>query len=292
MQRVICINRHLLTVEEMKGISSLEIYDEYRDEVQAIFRSRLLTQVLIALGSGSKPLSVLREVTGSSSQALIPKIRQLEASHYVESVRGDYALTSIGRMIEPEIERLVTLMGVLHRHRDFWIEHDVESIPPEYLRSLQQLYNAEVVRNVEEDVFAVYAAFLAILRRSSWIHSVSSVMSPFLADAIKEAIFEGKPAELVVSRELADRLAAAPYSTMLDSLQGNANFRIYVSPSPIRLGVTVTDGYLSLGLYRRDTDVYDISMDLIGTDEAAVTWGERLFQHYKATAQLLRIPGE
>ncbi|MCK9278083.1 MAG: hypothetical protein M0P22_08360, partial [Methanoculleus sp.] len=65
----------------MKGISPLEIYNECRDDIQAIFRSRLLTQILIALGSGSKPLSALRDVTGSSSQALIPKIRQLEALH-------------------------------------------------------------------------------------------------------------------------------------------------------------------------------------------------------------------
>lgn len=273
----------------MTEIPSLEIYDKYRDEVQAIFRSRLLTQILIALGSGNKPLSVLREVTGSSSQALIPKIRQLEASHYVESVRGDYALTSIGRMIEPEIERLITLMGVLHRHRDFWIEHDVESIPPEFLREIRYLYHSEVVRDVEEDIFAVYATFLTILRRASWIHGISSIMSPVHAGAIKEAVMEGKPVELVISYELAHRITAEPYDTMLRSLKGYANFQMYASPSPIRLGMTVTDGYLSLGLYRRDTGAYDAATDLISTDTVTASWGERLFQYYKAGSELLQM---
>ncbi|WP_292520498.1 transcriptional regulator FilR1 domain-containing protein [Methanoculleus sp.] len=274
----------------MNETPPLEIYNKFHDDVQAIFRSRLLTQVLLALGDGTKPLSALRDVTGSSSQALIPKIRHLEALHYVESVRGDYVLTPIGRLVESEIERVVTLMGVFQRHRGFWVEHEIEGIPPEFLCAIDRLYRAEVIRNIEEDVFAVYASFQAIIRKASWVHGVTSIMSPILADAIKEAVMEGKPGELVVSQELAQKLATEPYSTMLESLSGYANFKIYVSPSPVRLGMTVTDGYLSLGLYRRDTGKYDAVTDLIGTDAAAVTWGERLFLHYKADSILLEMP--
>lgn len=271
----------------MKEISPLEIYNEFRDDVQAIFRSRLLMQVLVALGDGSKPLSTLRDITGSSSQALIPKIRQLEALHYVESVRGDYALTPVGRIVEPQIERVITLIGAVQRHRDFWVEHEIEGIPSEFLHEIEHLYGAMVVKNVEEDIFVVYAAFEAILKKASWIHGVSSIMSPLLADAVKDTVLEGKPAELVVTGELVRRLGDEPYSAMLESLSGHEYFKIYVSPSPIRLGLTVTDRYLSLGLYRRDTDRYDATTDLIGTDAAAVSWGERLFQHYKAGSRLL-----
>mgnify|MGYP000909553747 FL=1 len=289
MERVICVDRHQLTIRTMNGTSPLEIYNEYHDDVQAIFRSRLLTQVLIALGSGSKPLSTLRDTTGSSSQALIPKIRQLEALHYVESVRGDYVLTPLGRIVEPEIERLVALMGVIQRHRNFWTEHDVEGIPYEFQREIQHFYNAEVIKDVEENIFVVYAAFLTILREASWIHGVSSIMSQVLANAIKEAVLDGRPVELVISRKLAQTLFTEPYDAVLGSLKGYTNFNIYVSSAPIRLGMTVTDRYLSLGLYRRDTDVYDAATDLISTDAAAVSWGEKLFQYYKADSRLLQI---
>lgn len=132
---------------------TLEIYDEFHDDLQTVFRSRLLTQVLLALGSGARSLSVLRDVTGSSSQALIPKLRQLEGLQYVEQVRGDYTLTPIGRLIEPEIERLVAVMGVLGRHREFWADHDIESIPRRFLDELPDLYNAMVIRDVEEDIY-------------------------------------------------------------------------------------------------------------------------------------------
>ena len=280
----------LLNCKKMNELSPLEIYNEFHDDIQAIFRSRLLTQVMIALGSGSKPLSILRDITGSSSQALIPKIRQLEALHYVESVRGDYALTAMGRIVEPKIERVVMVMGMLQRHRDFWIEHDIEGIPPEFLREIQHLYNSKVVKDVEEDIFVVYAAFLTILKEASWIHGVSSIMSQVLANAIKEAVLDGRPVELIVSQKLAQTLTAEPYDAVLGSLKGHTNFSIYVSSSPVKLGMTVTDRYLSLGLYGHDTGTYDAATDLISTDAVAISWGERLFQHYKADAKPLKLP--
>jgi predicted transcriptional regulator len=280
----------LLNCKKMNELSPLEIYNEFHDDIQAIFRSRLLTQVMIALGSGSKPLSILRDITGSSSQALIPKIRQLEALHYVESVRGDYALTAMGRIVEPKIERVVMLMGVLQRHRDFWVEHEIEGIPPDYLDELEHLYNTEIVKDVEENIFAVYTVFQDILKRASWIHGVSSIMSPVHVDAIKEAALNNTSIELVISEELGRRLTSGQYDTVLENLNKYKNFRIYVSPLLIRLGMTVTDGYLSLGLYRREMDKYDATTDLVGTDTAVVSWGERLFQYYKADASPLKIP--
>lgn len=289
---MICPNQHLLTIGIMKGVSSLEIYSAFHDDVQAIFRSRLLTQILLALGDGKKSLSDLRDVTGSSSQALIPKIRQLEALHYVESVRGDYALTPISRLVEPEIERLVALMGTFQRHRMFWVEHEIESIPLEFQRELKHLYNAEVIRGVEEDIFAVYSSFFTILKNASRIHGVSSIMSPVHANAIKEVVMDGKSVELVVPQELARGLTGEPYSTILECLLERHDFEIYVSSLPIRLGMTVTDEYLSLGLYKRDTGTYDTATDLVSTSSAAVAWGERLFQYYKANARALHAPPE
>lgn len=276
----------------MTNASPLEIYDEFHEEIQAIFRSRLLTQILIALGSGARSLAALRDVTGSSSQALIPKLRQLETLQYVEQVRGDYTLTPIGRLIEPEIERLVTLMGVLGRHREFWVDHELDSIPENLLNELPDLYDATVVRDVDEDIYAVHAMFAGIIRKASWIHGVSSIMSPVQANLIEQVVREDRPVELVVSPELAGKLIKEPYRSILESLKGYTRFCIYISASPFRLGMAVTDACLSLGLYRRDTKTYDTASDLVSTDAAAVAWGERVFEHYRADAELLRIPPE
>ena len=54
-----------------------------------------------------------------------------------------------------------------------------------------------------------------------------------------------------------------------------------VADENIRVGLTVTDTYLSLGLYNNDGVTYDTTTDLFSFDQMAVKWGERMFKYYK-----------
>ena len=58
---------------EYEDISAFAVYEKIREEVQLIYRSRLQTEILLYLIESNKTLSKLREITGSTSQAVIPK---------------------------------------------------------------------------------------------------------------------------------------------------------------------------------------------------------------------------
>ena len=81
--------------QEMNGF---EIYKKMGDDVQAIYRSRLLTEILLSLNEGNRKLSQLREITGSTSQAVIPKLRKLEADRFIETKKREYYLTPVGKL--------------------------------------------------------------------------------------------------------------------------------------------------------------------------------------------------
>jgi predicted transcriptional regulator len=265
----------------------LNVYEEFCDDIQGIFRSGILMQILIALGSGEKTLADLRSITGSSSQALIPRIRQLESFHYVESKPGRYVLTPLGEIVVPEIGRLVRLMAGIRRHGDFWITHDVACIPEPFRKSLGALYDATVLHAVAEDILNVHTHFLQVLDQAEWIHAVSSITSHDHADTLRRLALRGTPIELVVPQTLAEKLMTSPYAYMRDDLVGVDTFAFYISPEPIRLGMTVTDTALSLGLYKRDRETYDLAADLTSCDRRAVSWGEQVFQYYKKGAEKL-----
>ncbi|MGD9777802.1 MAG: ArsR family transcriptional regulator, partial [Methanosarcina sp.] len=80
-------------------MNNFEIYKKMGDDVQTIYRSRLLTEILLSLNEGSRKLSQLREITGSTSQALIPKLRKLEVDHLIETKGREYFLTSAGKIV-------------------------------------------------------------------------------------------------------------------------------------------------------------------------------------------------
>jgi len=67
-------------------MDTLKIYEHHKQPIHSIYSSRLKIQILLTLLHNKASLSRLREVTGSTSQALNPKIRSLEKQGLIEAV--------------------------------------------------------------------------------------------------------------------------------------------------------------------------------------------------------------
>jgi predicted transcriptional regulator len=57
----------------------------------------------------------------------------------------------------------------------------------------------------------------------------------------------------------------------------------------MKIGLTVSDSYLSLGLNKLGTNQYDTSTDLFSNDPKAVAWGERLFTYFRDRSQKMEL---
>lgn len=260
----------------------IEAYNNNQEEIQGIFRSRLIVQILLALGDGNKTLAELRDITGSSSQAVIPKIRMLESMHHIKSLKEGYSLTVIGAVLEKKIEKLVMVIGISDPKREFWCNHDTRPIPPEFLERIGDLYDSEIMKDVDDNILSVYSLFLKILNEAESVDAVSSIMSPVHADAIKNTVIRKIPVELIVTPDIIKTMNEEPYISVMRSISEFKNFRVLVFPENTRLGMTITDKYLSLGLYSLESDCYDSSSDLVSTDAKTLEWGRNLFTYYKS----------
>lgn len=274
---------------EYNNIAACEVYKNIREDVQLIHRSRLLTEILLSLVESNKNLPRLREITGSASQAVIPKIRKLESMHLLEKKNNEYQLTSLGRVIASKIADFSRALGVINLHSYFWTNHYIEGIPATLLNEIGDLFNLEIISDTNVNLFNVYTNYLKIVKEARYISGVSSVMSPGHADAIGERIIEGIPVELVVSSDVALQLKEEPYSSKINALADYKNFKLMVTDENIKVGLTVTDGCVSLGLYKKDGVTYDTTTDLFSFDQRAIAWGKRLLEYYRQRAGVLEI---
>ncbi len=267
----------------------IKIYDQHKQLIHSIYSSRLKIQILLTLLQNKVSLGRLREVTGSTSQALIPKIRNLEKQGLIEAVNYEYCLTPIGGVVATNVEGFVQLIGGINQHHTFFTDHDLSDLPIPFLSRIGDLYNSEPKQDTTTDMFYVYSHYLEILKDAAYIHGISSVASPGLAQFIAEKVITGIPVELVVNDEVIELLAKEPYSSNMQGLAGYPNFSIWVTSEHLRVGLTVTEKYLSLGLFKKDTLLYDSSTDLFSSDNRAVEWGEDLFRYYKNRSTKLDI---
>ena len=270
-------------------MDTLEVYEKHHKLIHLIYSSRLKIQILLTLIGGNAPLSRLREVTGSTSQAVIPKIRTLESISLIEPVDYEYRLTPIGRIVAESIERYISLMGGIATQQAFLTTHDLSDVPRELLERIGDLIQAEIKVDETTDIFFVYRHYLDILKDARYIHGISSAVSPLLATFLAEKVAQGVPVELVVSQDVVFLLKQEPYVSNLRELTGSGNFILWVIDRPMKIGLTVSDRYLSLGLNKLGTNQYDTSTDLFSNDPTAVAWGERLFMYFRDRSQKLEL---
>ena len=262
-------------------MDTLEIFNTYQDGIQKLFRSRLLLQIMISLGEGKKTLTELRGVTDTTSQTLLPKIRFLEGLHYIHHHNDGYHLTPQGNVISSQVRDHIRTGYLFSVNPKFWSSHYLEALPAPFLRDIGDLCNATIVETSNTDIFSVLECFFEMIEDAERISVVSSFMSHNHADALIKKVKEGVHVEMVVNPEIAEELRKDPFRSKIEEAEEYDHFRVYVAPSPLYIGLTVTDATLSFGLCRNDDYKYDISSDLIATDGPALAWGDRLFSYYK-----------
>jgi predicted transcriptional regulator len=268
------------------GVNSLEVFERHDKAIQSIYGSRLMIQILLSVEDGGTPLSTLRNITGSTSQALIPKIRKLESLSLVESRGPGYAPTTIGKIVAQKIGDFSLTMGTVTTHLTFWKDHDISTLPQPLLERIGDLLNSEIVYDTGTDIMHVYYRFLQLLSEAKEIAGVSAIMNPGLAEMLGQRIIEGVPVDLLVNPATVELLQREPYLSLSGILLGHENFRLWVTERPIGYGLTVTDSAISIGFYKRDAPIYDSSTDLFSRDAAAISWGRTLFDKLREEAVL------
>jgi len=271
--------------QEMK---SFEIYREMGDDVQAIYRSRLITEILLSLNESSRKLSQLREITGSTSQAIIPKLRKLEADHLIEAKEHEYYLTQTGKIVASRLADSFATVGTINKFKQFWSGHYLEGIPVFLLKEIGCLYESEVLKDRGMKVLEVYNNQLKMIKEADHIHGISSVVTEGYADSISERVKEGISVELIVPPHIVGKLKQSPYLEKIDALKDYNSFKLMVVDEDIKVGLIVTDKRLSLSLYKKDGVEYDITTGLFSLDPKAIEWGERLFWYCKGKAEFTK----
>jgi len=207
-------------------MNSFEIYNEMGDNLQAIYRSRLLTEILLSLNESNRKLSQLREITGSTSQAIIPKLRKLEEDHLIETKEHKYCLTSVGKIVASGIADSFATVGTVSKFKYFWSTHYIEGIPTPLLKEIRCLYNSEVLYDKRTKILSIYSNQLKIIKNADHIYGISSVITEGYADSILEKVKKGTSVELIVPLNVAEELKQLPYAEKLQVLKSYKNFQL------------------------------------------------------------------
>jgi predicted transcriptional regulator len=252
-------------------------------------RSEVKQRVLLSLLSGEKKLAELKSDLRIRETTILHVLKDFETLGVTSKVSGIYGLTSLGIVEALVCEDLLSTARVLEKFKDFWLSHNIESVPRSLLTRIGLLEDSTLVKTETNELGKVHETFLQMLLDSKVIRGTSPIFHPDYVKAFEVLLNQGDSVELILTAPvLAKTLeTAAGEVDLLRKYIVDEKLKIYLHEN-LWVALTVSDKSLSLGLFSHDGN-YDYGMDLVSMSDKAIEWGNELFQSYLSESRRLGV---
>lgn len=229
-------------------------------------------------------MSELKKETGISSSTISHNLSTLEKKKITTKEGEKYSLSPIGHLITYNLIENMKTTAVINKFQKFWLNHDLTGIPPELIKKIGDLYNSSLVESESEEIYKPHETYQEIILKSNYIKGVSPIFRFNYIDLFRNIIIENDiDVELILTNDIIKKIIEGIDPESLENLKESLSqdkVKIWVINNNVRIAFTVTDKYLSLGLFHEHGD-YDNTKDLVSDDHDAVAWGNKLFEYYR-----------
>ncbi len=255
--------------------------------LKMIVTSSVRYKVLLALSTGAKTLGEIHSEVGSTkstiSHALSDLIDEMLITQDPESKK--YQLTNLGYLVSLQVQNIVGALESIKKFEDFWLSHDLSGIPEELLLRIGDLRESELHTTTPEYLKLPHEVYMELIKTSKWIKGVSPILfADYPEEFLGLAFGEEVDIEIVTTRTVYEKLIELSSPEAVEKVREMPNVKLYVINENPKVAFTVTNNFLSLGLFLPN-GTYDMMNDLISTSERAKKWGLELFEHYKKKAE-------
>ena len=269
----------------------LEIYEVVSDDLKFLLTSGVRTKVIISLIGGPRNLGDLKKELNLDAASISHALKNLAERQFVVKMDNAYNLSQKGKIICIKLVDGIRTVYVVQGKEKLWLNHDIEYIPKALLSTLGDLSDSILVESEPTDLFKPFENYNNILLESNNIKGLSPIFRLDLVETVQKRVEDGAKVELIFTGNVLTKLLSTVDPKCLPDLEkyiSMDNLRIWQIDNDVKIAFTVTDKFLSFGLFS-STGEYDSTKDLVSDDPDALAWGNRLFDYYKAKSELFHL---
>lgn len=264
----------LLPVENI-----LKIHDLVQDELKLMVNSKIRLNILTSISQHPKSMRDIKEEHNLSFASISINMKRLLAENLVIKRRDKYFISSLGYLNLYSLLDFFQLISVTNKFEELWLNHDISGIPDNIIGNFGLLKDSKLIKANHIDIYKIHNNFLDLLIQSKEVRTVSPISHPDLSEVYASMIKRNTPLILILTKEIIKQLLNSLDFNFISEGISNQTLEIRLYEGELKVVFTVTDKFLSLGLFNHDGS-YDQNRDLVSMDKNAIQWAESLFDYY------------
>jgi len=265
-----------------------DVYEYLYEDLQFILKSSIRFRIMVSLLRSPKTFDEIKGEVKVSLPALYSNIKLLLEEGSITRRGDSYSLTSEATLKTLSALKLMNSVRVINGFDEIWLNHDISGIPEYLIEDIDWLINSELIRSAPQDIYRPHNTYRKLILDSEEVYGVSPISHSGLVDIYEEILERGVHVELVLTDGVIREMVLNASFGLLKTAIKNRNLKVLRFPGQLKVAFTVTDRFLSLGLFD-SRGFYDQNRDIMSTDRRAIEWGFRLYEHYREKSEKLGI---
>ena len=257
-----------------------ELYSEIKDDLKFITSSDIRSKIIISLNEGQKKLGDLKDEINMRSSSILHSMSQLESRNLIVREFQNYSLSQTGEMIAIILIDMINSFSLIKKHKDFWLDHELNEIPEDLLDKIDCLGDFKVINST-----ITGSSGQSILKELLYESKVvKGILSPLIIHDELSVVNEKENIHLILADNTLNEIVEVLSPKNVENAATVEKIKLWKIKNDLKLVLIVTDNFLLLKLPKMD-EKNDSPSYIMSETEESIKWGNELFNYYLNQAE-------
>ena len=243
------------------------------------------TDIMLLLKEKPRDVDTIKKLLKVDANSLQPHIKKLKESGVVTEKNKIYRLSDMGEIIVENMQPLFSLSNVFGENTEYWMSHDLSSIPEFLLERIDELGHCEVIEPDTGHLAETPEILLDSMLSSKEVLTFTAYFHPQAPSIYAELAEKGTEITLCMTKNVTERLFSS-YRREAETLSKSRNSNLFILRKPATIpSLIVTDKLIIFKLSENYGKLRDQLVLSFGG--RAICWGKELFKYCIGAAEPL-----
>lgn len=258
----------------------MNIHNDINKNIKFLAKSEIRLKILSELQKRPNDVRGLVNKTKIKYSSVSSNVIKLEKNNYITREKNSYHINPLTEIYLTTFMDFKNTLDLINDYDAFWDRHNLKELSIESVKNITDLKNSRLIEATPLDIYKTHNTIKNQLVTSKSVKAIFPYLHPEYPKIIAEILKNNGSVELILPKNISkETISQIEMETKSQSIE-NERLKIYVVKDELELYLTISDGTMSLGLFKNDGS-FDQNRILISKNNKSQKWAEELFSYVK-----------